>query len=190
MTQRFGQLPVVLDGEGVVYKLSLPAGQRLHLTGPVIAKIFLGQITNWNDPAIAALNPGIHMPDGPITVVRRGGEHGRAALARDAAAEHSRLRIIIQHRRGQARRCPRYGRFGCRSQICSALGRRQKRTRRRTAVVDVYSDWPGRSPDRSWCRRTADKAKIRLPGARIPAFGAVLELQVAVRGRVCLGPRK
>jgi len=65
------QVPVALGGVGVVYNLSLPSGQRLHLTGPVIAKIFLGQITNWNDPAIAALNPGIDIPAGPITVVHR-----------------------------------------------------------------------------------------------------------------------
>jgi phosphate transport system substrate-binding protein len=37
----------------------------------VIARIFLGQITHWNDPAIAALNPGINVPDVPISVVHR-----------------------------------------------------------------------------------------------------------------------
>ena len=56
------QVPVALGGEGVVYNLYLPGGQRLHLTGPVIARIFLGQITRWNDPAITALNPGIDHP--------------------------------------------------------------------------------------------------------------------------------
>ena len=56
------QVPVALGGEGVVYNLSLPAGARLHLTGPVLAVIFLGQITRWNDPAITALNPGLSLP--------------------------------------------------------------------------------------------------------------------------------
>jgi phosphate transport system substrate-binding protein len=65
------QVPVDLGGEAVAYNLSLPRGQRLHLTGPVIARIFLGQITHWNDPAIAALNRGINLPDAPITVVHR-----------------------------------------------------------------------------------------------------------------------
>ena len=65
------QVPVALGGEGVVYNLSLPAGARLHLTGPVLAAIFLGQITRWNDPALTALNPGITLPDAPITVVHR-----------------------------------------------------------------------------------------------------------------------
>ena len=65
------QVPVDLGGEGVVYNLSLPAGSRLHLTGPVLARIFLGQITHWHDPAITSLNPGLSLPDAPISVVHR-----------------------------------------------------------------------------------------------------------------------
>ncbi len=65
------QVPVDLGAEVVVYHLTLPSGGRLHLTGPVIARIFLGQITNWADPAITALNPGINIPSEPITVVHR-----------------------------------------------------------------------------------------------------------------------
>lgn len=65
------QVPDVLGAEGVAYNLSLPHGQRLRLTGPVIARIFLGQITRWNDPAISALNAGINLPDAPISVVHR-----------------------------------------------------------------------------------------------------------------------
>ena len=53
------QVPDALGAEGVAYNLNLPAGARLHLTGPVLAAIFLGQITRWNDPAITALNPGL-----------------------------------------------------------------------------------------------------------------------------------
>ena len=65
------QVPVALGGEGVVYNLSLPAGARLHLTGPVLAAIFLGQITRWNDPALTALNPGVSLPPARINVVHR-----------------------------------------------------------------------------------------------------------------------
>jgi phosphate transport system substrate-binding protein len=43
----------------------------VHLTGPVLAQIFLGQITNWDDPAIAALNPHLSFPNAPIFVVHR-----------------------------------------------------------------------------------------------------------------------
>ena len=65
------QVPVDLGGEGIVYNLDLPAGARLHLTGPVFAEIFLGRVTRWNAPAIAALNPGITLPPAAITVVHR-----------------------------------------------------------------------------------------------------------------------
>ena len=58
------QVPDALGAEGIAYNLNLPAGARLHLTGPVVAEIFLGQITRWNDPAITALNPGITLPAG------------------------------------------------------------------------------------------------------------------------------
>ena len=63
------QVPVELGAEVVVYHL--PGLPRLHLTGPVIARIFLGQITNWHDPAITSLNPGVDIPSEPITVVHR-----------------------------------------------------------------------------------------------------------------------
>ena len=65
------QVPDALGAEGIAYNLSLPAGARLHLTGPVLAAIYLGQITHWNDPAITALNPGITLPAATITVVHR-----------------------------------------------------------------------------------------------------------------------
>ena len=63
------QVPVDLGAEAIAYNLvGLP---RLQLTGPVIARIFLGQITNWNDPAITALNPHTVLPSTPIFVVHR-----------------------------------------------------------------------------------------------------------------------
>ena len=65
------QVPIDLGGEGIAYHLSLPAGARLHLTGPVLAGIYLGQITRWNDPAITALNPRLTLPPATITVVHR-----------------------------------------------------------------------------------------------------------------------
>jgi phosphate transport system substrate-binding protein len=70
------QVPVALGAEVIVYNLTLPGGQRLHLTGPVIARIFLGQITSWRNPAITALNPGIDIPAGPITVIHRSDSSG------------------------------------------------------------------------------------------------------------------
>ncbi len=43
----------------------------LKFTGPVIAKIFLGQIKKWDDPQIKALNPGVNLPDNQIVVIHR-----------------------------------------------------------------------------------------------------------------------
>jgi phosphate transport system substrate-binding protein len=77
------QVPVALGGEGVVYNLSLPAGARLHLTGSVLAAIFLGQITRWNDPAITALNPGVSLPPARINVVHRSDGSGTTYIFSD-----------------------------------------------------------------------------------------------------------
>ena len=58
---------------GVVPVINVPGltpGQ-LKLTGPVLADIFLGKLTQWNDPAIVALNPGVALPASRITVVHR-----------------------------------------------------------------------------------------------------------------------
>ncbi|WP_174875925.1 phosphate ABC transporter substrate-binding protein PstS [Vogesella oryzae] len=65
------QFPTVIGG--VVPVVNLPgitAGQ-LKLTGPLLADIYLGKISNWNDAALAKLNPGVKLPDQKITVVRR-----------------------------------------------------------------------------------------------------------------------
>ena len=65
------QFPVVVGG--IVPVVNVP-GLRpgsLRLTGPVLAAIFSGQVTKWNDPAIARLNPGIKMPGTTISVVHR-----------------------------------------------------------------------------------------------------------------------
>jgi len=77
------QVPVDLGSEGVVYNLSLPAGTRLHLTGPVLAEIFLGQITRWNAPAITALDSGLTLPPAAITVVHRSDGSGTTYIFSD-----------------------------------------------------------------------------------------------------------
>ena len=66
-----GQFPDVIGG--IVPVLNVPgvAPGTLVLDGPVLASIFLGDIARWNDPAIAALNPGLKLPDTGITVVHR-----------------------------------------------------------------------------------------------------------------------
>ncbi len=64
------QIPWAVSGTAVDYNVpGVP--QHIKLTGPVIAEIYLGQITNWNDPAIAALNPGVTFPTLAITPIYR-----------------------------------------------------------------------------------------------------------------------
>jgi phosphate transport system substrate-binding protein len=66
-----GQFPSAIGG--VVPVVNLPGVQagQLRLTGPVVADIYLGKITTWNAPAIAALNPGVQLPASKINVVKR-----------------------------------------------------------------------------------------------------------------------
>jgi phosphate transport system substrate-binding protein len=70
------QLPILLGGVAVTYNLDLPAHTTLRIDGPTLANIFLGKITSWNDPAIAALNPGVSLPSIPIVTVHRSDSSG------------------------------------------------------------------------------------------------------------------
>src|SRR5215468_10030115 len=55
----------------VVMTFNLPGNPPLKFDGETIAGIFLGQITKWNDPKLAALNPGAKLPNTDILVVHR-----------------------------------------------------------------------------------------------------------------------
>jgi phosphate transport system substrate-binding protein len=59
----------VLSATSVMY--NMPLANNLHMTGPVLADIYLGKIKNWNDPRIKSINPGVSIPDQDITVVYR-----------------------------------------------------------------------------------------------------------------------
>jgi phosphate transport system substrate-binding protein len=64
------QIPWALSGTAVLYNLP-GAPNLLKITGPVLARIYLGQITHWNDSALKKLNPGKNLPSTAITVVHR-----------------------------------------------------------------------------------------------------------------------
>ncbi|WP_145006802.1 phosphate ABC transporter substrate-binding protein PstS [Pseudomonas oryzihabitans] len=66
-----GQFPTIIGGIVPVVNVEGIEPGKLKLDGPVLAKIFMGEIKTWNDPAIAALNAGLKLPDSAITVVRR-----------------------------------------------------------------------------------------------------------------------
>ena len=65
------QFPSVIGGVVPIVNLQGVAAGAFKLDGPTLANIFLGKITKWNDPAIAALNGGLPLPDAKITVVHR-----------------------------------------------------------------------------------------------------------------------
>ncbi|MGY2182473.1 phosphate ABC transporter substrate-binding protein PstS [Pseudomonas agarici] len=66
-----GQFPSVIGGIVPVMNLEGVTAGQLKLDGETLAKIFLGTVSAWNDPAIAALNPDLKLPDAKITVVHR-----------------------------------------------------------------------------------------------------------------------
>ncbi len=66
-----GQFPSVIGGVVPVVNLPGIESGQLKLSGPVLADIFLGKISSWNDPAIAALNPGLPLPAEEIRSVHR-----------------------------------------------------------------------------------------------------------------------
>jgi phosphate transport system substrate-binding protein len=65
------QFPSVIGGVVPVINVPGVASGALKLDGETLANIFLGNVTKWNDPAIAALNSGVQLPDSKITVVHR-----------------------------------------------------------------------------------------------------------------------
>jgi phosphate transport system substrate-binding protein len=67
------QIPWALSATGVSYHLNgvKPKGTTLKLTGPVLAQIYLGQITNWGSPKIKKLNKGVKIPNKKIQVFWR-----------------------------------------------------------------------------------------------------------------------
>ncbi|HEX6614284.1 MAG TPA: phosphate ABC transporter substrate-binding protein PstS [Rhodanobacteraceae bacterium] len=65
------QFPTAIAGEDLVYNLAGIKPGQLVLSGPLVADIYMGKVTKWNDPAIAKLNPGVKLPDMAITVVHR-----------------------------------------------------------------------------------------------------------------------
>ena len=69
------QIPWALGGTSIMYNLS-GVKNLLHMDGPTLAKIFMGQITTWNDPAIQKLNPGVSLPSTKITTAHRSDNSG------------------------------------------------------------------------------------------------------------------
>ena len=70
---KFGlmQFPLVIGGVVPVVNVPGVKSGDLHFTGPVLADIFLGKITKWDDPALRELNPDVKLPASNISVIHR-----------------------------------------------------------------------------------------------------------------------
>jgi phosphate ABC transporter phosphate-binding protein len=82
-------IPLVLGGVVPAYNLD-EVKAPLRLTGSVLADIFLGKITQWNDPAIKELNAGVDLPDKKIIVLHRSDASGSTAIFTDYLAKVSK----------------------------------------------------------------------------------------------------
>ncbi|MBV5292740.1 MAG: phosphate ABC transporter substrate-binding protein PstS [Curvibacter lanceolatus] len=74
------QFPTVIGGVVPVINVKGLTPGQLKLTGAVLADIYLGKITHWNDAAIKSLNAGLTLPDSPIAVVRRADGSGTSFI--------------------------------------------------------------------------------------------------------------
>ncbi|WP_218036893.1 phosphate ABC transporter substrate-binding protein PstS [Streptomyces hyaluromycini] len=77
----YAYMPIVAGGTAFMYNLKINGKMvtNLRLSGDVVTKIFTGKITRWNDPAIAADNPGLNMPARAIVPVVRSDGSGTSA---------------------------------------------------------------------------------------------------------------
>jgi phosphate transport system substrate-binding protein len=77
------QFPTVIGGIDIIVNIPGIKANELKLTGPVLADIYLGNITKWNDKAIVALNPGLKLPRSAIAPVHRADGSGTTFVFTD-----------------------------------------------------------------------------------------------------------
>jgi phosphate transport system substrate-binding protein len=82
-------VPTVLGAVVATYNLPGVGAKPLRFDGPTLADIFLGRITTWNDRRLAALNPGVKLPDQDILVVHRSDGSGTTYIFTDFLAKVS-----------------------------------------------------------------------------------------------------
>lgn len=83
------QFPMIMGGVVPVVNIKGVQSAQLKLSGDVLANIFLGKVTKWNDAAITALNADLKLPDQAITVVHRSDGSGTTNIYTDYLAKVS-----------------------------------------------------------------------------------------------------
>jgi phosphate transport system substrate-binding protein len=83
-------LPTVMGAVVLTWNLPALGDTQLKFDGPTIADIFLGKILKWNDPRIAALNPGVSLPNADLIVVHRSDGSGTSYIFTDYLSKVSK----------------------------------------------------------------------------------------------------
>ncbi|MGZ8391214.1 MAG: phosphate ABC transporter substrate-binding protein PstS [Gemmatimonadales bacterium] len=83
-------VPAVLGAVVVTYNLPTRGTTQLKFDGTLLVDIFMGRVTKWNDPKIAALNPGVKLPDIDLIVVHRSDGSGTTYVFTDYLNKFSR----------------------------------------------------------------------------------------------------
>ncbi|HTX19735.1 MAG TPA: phosphate ABC transporter substrate-binding protein PstS [Bacteroidota bacterium] len=86
-------IPTVMGAVVITYNLA-EAGTDLRLTPEVLAQIYLGQITSWNDSKITSINPGKNLPDRPIIVAHRSDGSGTSGIFTDYLCKVSKTWLL------------------------------------------------------------------------------------------------
>jgi phosphate transport system substrate-binding protein len=82
-------VPLVVSAQQVDYNVpDLSPNVHLNLDGPVLAQMYQGTITAWNDPAIERLNPGVHLPGTPVVPLHRADSSGDTFLFTSYVSTH------------------------------------------------------------------------------------------------------
>jgi phosphate transport system substrate-binding protein len=82
-THKLMQFPTVIGGVDIIVNIPGVKPDQLKLTGPILADIYLGNITKWNDKRITALNPGLKLPKLAIAPVHRADGSGTTFVFTD-----------------------------------------------------------------------------------------------------------
>jgi phosphate transport system substrate-binding protein len=82
-------IPTVLGAVVPIYNVG-GVSKELVFSGPVLADLFLGKITRWNDPRLVELNPDAGLPDKPVTIVHRSDGSGTTFIWTDYLAKLSK----------------------------------------------------------------------------------------------------
>jgi phosphate transport system substrate-binding protein len=124
------QFPVVIGGVVPVVNLPGVGAGELTLTGPVLADMFFGNISRWDDPAVAALNPHVALPALAVTLVLRADGSGTTNVFTDYLSRVS-PRWADEVGRGNVVRWP------------AAIAARSTGAKGNAGVAGVVQQWPG-----------------------------------------------